>query len=325
MLNSSEIYPALIISYARPEGVRDLIESCVSNGVTEIFIAIDGPKSDALRSRQVSIFEVVKSFSHVPNLKLKVLKQQRNLGVGVGVISAIDWFFSEVECGHILEDDLRVSSGFFQFSRDCLTHLGQDSRVMMVSGTEITSLWKDENSVLWSNYPMIWGWSTWRDRWLEMREGLLMRKSLMTLNSLSPRNLFWSIGANRVLDGKVDTWDTPLAAEFVFRGWLSVIPPVNLVSNFGDDGNASHTQSNTLGLNLPIQNLPSGLEILNSKNLARIETYNKYLEKNIFRIRLKHLFLPIYSLLFDRFKYKIQHEPLRERLSSSSILRSQTH
>jgi hypothetical protein len=267
----------------------------------------------------------VKLFSDKPKLKLKVLRQDKNLGVGVGVISAIDWFFGEVECGHILEDDLLVSSGFFQFSRTCLTSFAQDSRVMMVSGTEITGQWRDQSAILWSNYPMIWGWSTWRDRWIVMRAGLLTRKTSNVHNFPSPTNCYWSIGANRVLDGKVDTWDTPLAAEFMIRGWLSVIPPVNLVSNFGDDGNASHTQSGSLGLNLPIMDLPRGVKILDSRNLDKIKSYNKYLERNIFLIRKKHLFLPFYSLLVDRFKYRNRNKPLIERLSSSSIVRLQTH
>ena len=160
---------------------------------------------------------------------------------------------------------------------------------------------------------------------MAMREGLLKRKSPKAHNPPSPKNCYWSIGANRVLDGKVDTWDTPLAAEFIMRGWLSVLPPVNLVSNFGDDGNASHTQRGSLGLNLPIQDLPRGIQILNFKNLNKTKSYNKYLERNIFIIRKKHLFLPVYSFLFDRFKYRDRNAPLIERLSSSSIVRSQTH
>lgn len=325
MLKSNDFYPALIISYARPEGVRNLIESCISNGVTEIFIAIDGPKLNEAESTQESILEVVKSFSIDPKLKLKVLKQDKNLGVGVGVISAIDWFFDEVECGHILEDDLRVSSGFFEFSRICLARFAKDNRVKMVCGTEITGIERGESSILFSNYPMIWGWSTWRDRWLEMREGLLTRKNSSFYNLLSPTFSYWSTGANRVLDGKVDTWDTPLAAEFVMRGWLSVLPPVNLVSNFGDDGHASHTQIGSHGLNLPIVELPRDLQSLNSVDLDKIDNYNKYLEKNIFIIRRKHLLLPVYSFLFDRFYFKKRNAPLIERLSSSSIARSQTH
>ena len=245
-------YPALIIAYARPDGVRNLIQSCVTNEVTNIYVAIDGPKSEEMKFKQDQIIEVINSFRRIPGLTITVLKREKNLGVGVGVISAIDWFFEQEESGHILEDDLTVTADFFSFSRVCLAQFSENLKVYMISGTEITGLDTGESSVFWSNYPMIWGWSTWRDRWINMRKGLLQKKSLTFSNFFSYTSNYWMVGANRVLDGLVDTWDTPLAAEFHSREWLTVLPPVNLVSNFGDDGNASHTQGGSIGLNLPI-------------------------------------------------------------------------
>jgi len=322
---SNRIYPVLIISYARPEGVRSLIQTCVNNEVTNIYVAIDGPKSDDMKSRQDQIIDVVNSFAEIPGLKLTVLKRDKNLGVGVGVISAIDWFFQQEECGHILEDDLTVSTDFFNFSRACLAEFSDNLGVFMISGTEITGMGAVESSVFWSNYPMIWGWSTWRNRWNVMRQGLLEKKSLTFSNCLSDKSNYWVVGANRVLDGLVDTWDTPLAAEFFSRGWLTVLPPVNLVSNFGDDGNASHTQGGSFGLNLPILEIPKILDFYSNLSPESIRKYNHYLEKNIFRIRKKHLFLPIYSVITDRFRYRGRCIPLSKRLKFAITVGSQAH
>jgi hypothetical protein len=308
--------PVLIISYSRPNGVRNLIEACILNKVSELYIAIDGPKNGSDGRLQNEILQVINSFSYVKDLNVKVLSRKKNLGVGVGVITAIDWFFSQEKFGHILEDDLKVDSGFFNFSREALTKFTDDKNVFVISGTEITGDQTISNSAHWCNYPMIWGWSTWADRWILMRKGLLERKKTKITLLSTARNNFWSVGANRVLDGKVDTWDTPLAAEFISNRWLCLIPPRNLVSNFGNDANASHTFNGSHGLNLPIFVLSGEVDFNSGFTETRIRKYNKQLEKDVFRIKRKHIFLPIYSRLKDQNNYKLVNTPLIERLNS---------
>ena len=313
-MTKNENFPALIISYARPEGVRKIIQNCIDNNVPDIYVAVDGPKTEDVRIKHKEIIDVVESFSGSPNTNVYLLAREVNLGVGAGVISAIDWFFSEVECGHIFEDDLTVSTSYFVFGSECLRRFEFDNRVFMVSGTEISSSSNDILSARWCNYPMIWGWSTWRDSWLEMRRGLLDRKVSRIPFTLSPRKNFWTVGAKRVLDGKVDTWDTPLAAEFLSRGWLCVIPPTNLISNYGDDAGASHTGKGGFGLNLPIVEIDGDIDYYAKLTKNDINEYNKFLEKQVFKIRLRHVFSPFISSFLDRFRYPRDNLTLEAKL-----------
>jgi hypothetical protein len=118
------------------------------------------------------------------------------------------------------------------------------------------------------------------------------------------------------LDGKVDTWDTPLAAEFISNRWLCLIPPRNLVSNFGNDANASHTFDGSHGLNMPISILTGDVDFRKRFNETDIKHYNMRLEKEVFNIQRKHALLAIYSRIKDRDKYKRVSAPLIERLNS---------
>ncbi len=308
------IPPVLIISYSRPNGVKNLIETCIKNGVLDLYVAIDGPKTGSDGSLQNEIYQIALSFSAVKDLNIKILRRRRNLGVGVGVITAIDWFFSYEKFGHILEDDLRVDSGFFDFSREALAKFTGDKNIFVISGTEITGDNGASNSANWCNYPMIWGWSTWADRWTEMRHALLGRKRAKFPSFSSAKHNFWAIGANRVLDGKVDTWDTPIAAEFFTNRWMCLIPPRNLVSNLGNDENASHTFEGSHGLNLPIAKLTGIVDFDKRFNESDIRKYNEQLERVVFNIQRKHALLPIYSRLKDRGTYKQANIPLAERL-----------
>lgn len=307
--------PALIIAYARPEGVKSLIESCIENGVKRIYVAIDGPKEDSSFNRQGKILDVIELFKGYKEISFFTLTHSKNLGVGVAVITAIDWFFSLEDFGYILEDDLVVNSGFFEFSKSALHLFAHDQRVFMICGTEITGNNPNSTEAIWCHYPMIWGWSTWKNRWLVMRRELLLSKSTSQFSKTSIRDNYWAVGANRVLDGKVDTWDTPLAASFVNHRWLSILPPVNLVSNEGNDTNASHTSKDSFGLNLPIQNLKEKIDFLSRFREDQISIYNKSLEKNVFRIRVRHYFLPLYGRIFDKVRYRNKLRPLSERLN----------
>jgi len=304
----------LILAFLRQYGVKRLIESCLENDVSRIYISIDGPRSDSDRSIQLEMLEIIRELQATTSTQIFVQKHKVNLGVGVGVISGLDWFFSHEYSGHILEDDLQVDSNFFIFSRLALLEFANHESVKMISGSQLIPIASRGKDVHWSNYPMIWGWSSWSNKWKEMKDGLLQRKSFVCFQKNSTVNNFWAIGANRVLDGKVDTWDTPLAAEFRRRKWICIIPPSNLVTNSGDDLQAFHTKGDTFGLNLPVSKLFPTLDFYSLSSPEYVNTYNKQLEKIVFKVKKRHLFLPLYSPLRDRNHLMLKKAPLVDRL-----------
>jgi hypothetical protein len=307
----------LILAFLRHNGVKRLIESCLENEVSRIYISIDGPRSDSDRSIQDEMLEIIREFQVATSVQLFVQRHEQNLGVGVGVISGLDWFFSHEDSGHILEDDLIVDSNYFTFSRIALLEFANHESVKMVSGSQLIPTPSSGNEVPWSNYPMIWGWSSWSDKWKVMRDGLLQRKSFVCFRKDSTLNNFWAVGANRVLDGKVDTWDTPLAAEFYRRKWICIIPPSNLVTNSGDDLQAFHTKGDTFGLNLSINKLSTNLDFYSLSSPECINGYNKQLEKIVFKVKKRHLFSPLYAPFSKRNQLKLKMAPLADRLVES--------
>jgi hypothetical protein len=89
-----------------------------------------------------------------------------------------------------------------------------------------------------------------------------------------------------------------------------------LVSNIGNDTNASHTFEGSHGLNLPIANLTGEVDFSTGFTDADIKNYNKRLEKDVFKIQRKHALLAIYSRLKDPYNYEQDNTPLIERLNS---------
>lgn len=310
---------ALVIAYSRPEGVSYLVRKLISSGVSDIYISVDGPKNDSDIINQIKIKNDVIKYSQNSKTKIHLKQHSKNLGVAGGVISAIDWFFSFEEMGVILEDDLLISEDFLTFILMGLDTYKNDPRVWMISGTQVIPDAMDRVNSVWTNYPMIWGWGSWKEKWIEMRASLLRKKEIRFKNLANPIDLFWAVGGNRALSGKVDTWDTQLACEFKLQKKLCLLPPVNLISNIGTDEVASHTKINHKTMNLEIQPLDTSYIVKVEPERLQILNYNAALESKVFKIKLRHILLPYYSMMFDFIKFPKSNRktPLFERVGDS--------
>jgi len=305
--------PVLVIAYSRPEGLSKILQTLLSNGIQRIYIAVDGAKNQRDLTNQKDIESVISNFKQLSGKKIHVLRQKQNLGIAVAIIGAVDWFFANEKRGLILEDDLVVSDQFFKFAKSALEIYENNDEVWMISGTQLFPNSQKVNEVVWSNYPMIWGWASWSAKWYEMRRSLFEKKIIPLSKRADSRYLFWATGANRVLSGKVDTWDIPLACEFLNQNKLCAMPAVNLVSNIGTDSVSTNTKKTERGVGTKIALLDSEFIYTYQPEICDIQEYNKLLETQVFNIRFRHVFLPYYSLLFDWIRFPKTHR--KEKLS----------
>lgn len=308
--------PALVIAYSRPEGLSKILQTLLSNGLEPIYIAIDGANNQRDLTNQKNIGSIISHFKQISGKKIHVLKQKQNLGIAVAIIGAVDWFFANEKRGLILEDDLIVSDQFFEFAKSALEIYEDNDEVWMISGTQLFPNSQRDSDVVWSNYPMIWGWASWSTKWYAMRRSLFEKKIIPLSKRADSRYLFWAIGANRVLSGKVDTWDIPLAYEFLNQDKLCAMPAVNLVSNIGTDSVSTNTKKAERGVGTKIARLGSEFIYSYQPDICNIQEYNKLLETQVFNIRFRHIFLPYYALFFDwiRFPKTRRKEKLSKRI-----------
>lgn len=290
--------PTLIITYLRPLGVIDILNTLEKQGPRLVYIAIDGPKNFEDERTQQRYNEIINSFTKNGILTFKIWHRSANLGIGASIISAIDWFFSNEASGIIIEDDLIISKDFLKFVEAGLDFFARDNNVFLISGSQFDSDLEDVTSLFWTNYPIIWGWGTWDIKWKEMRKLILKKKRIFPLIYLPSVN-FFRIGALRTLNGLIDTWDLPLAFEMRKKRAHCVLPPVNLVSNVGTDNLAEHTKKVEHPLHLPIRRLDQGLCWNYNGRSQKVRRINKSLEKKVFKIKRKHIFLPLYAYIQD--------------------------
>jgi hypothetical protein len=239
--------PVLLILFNRPEKVRQLIEALSLVRPKYVYVAADGPRlhsvTDAERCEEVR--SLVNSLPW--DCEVFTQFQSENLGCKKGVITAIDWFFDNVQSGIILEDDCIPSPFFFNFASKLLTDYQDDELVMHISGSSFIK--NDEIlSYYYSKVPLIWGWATWKRAWrkydVEMSEINQLRRELREQKVFKRNNYaqFWIELFRHVKIKDIDTWDTQWFYTVLKNEGICLSPTINLVENVGFGADATHTK-----------------------------------------------------------------------------------
>ena len=238
----------LFLVFNRPDITKLVFEAIRKAKPPRLYVAADGPRADKFGDEK-KVAQVRRIATDVDwDCEVKTLFREKNLGCGVAVSSAIDWFFEDVEEGIILEDDCLPSQSFFWYCEELLEHYRDDARVMVVSGDN----WqfgrrRTDYSYYFSRYSHIWGWASWRRAWWyydkDMKNWPFIRDNGYLSDILQDKKAakYWTQIFEKIYRGSIDTWDY----QWTFTCWtqngLTILPNVNLVSNIGFGENATHT------------------------------------------------------------------------------------
>jgi len=238
----------LFLTFNRTDTTKQVFEAIRKAKPPRLYVAADGPRADKA-GEQEKCEEVHQIATQVDwDCEVQTLFRDKNLGCRVGVSTAIDWFFENEEEGIILEDDCLPSQSFFWFCEELLERYQDDMRVMAVSGDNFQKgPARNEFSYYFSKFNHCWGWASWRRAWLyyekDMQSWPYIRDNGYLQDILSDKAAvkYWSKTFKAAYRNEIDSW----AYRWTFSCWiqngLTVLPNVNLVTNIGFGGYATHT------------------------------------------------------------------------------------
>lgn len=261
----------LFLVFNRLDTTQQVFESIRKAKPPRLYIAADGAR--AHKDGELEKVKAVRDYvmSNIDwDCQVTSLFRDKNIGCKYAVSSAISWFFKHEEQGIILEDDCLPSQSFFWFCEELLEKYKNDQRIMMISGTNylLNVRGKIDGDYLFSRHFSIWGWATWRRAWdtydveLDFCTGEFIARgdySYLALNGGLGRAYKGYLELIR--DKSVDTWDYQWVFNCIYSYGLSIVPPVNLISNLGVVGaHASGVTENnflkTYDVDLPLNNTP---------------------------------------------------------------------
>lgn len=242
-----EIAPLLVLTYNRPDKTRAILEKLRLFGVQSCFVSVDGPKlndSDDI-TRVEKTISIIQELSAQMEISLHILTT--NLGCYQGVVSGIDWFFTQVESGIILEDDLDFDFNLLTFLSEQLVKHKSNLTIGSISGFRDERFHDNRNSSqLCTYFPSSWGWATWSDRWSRLEREInfffLCRLACALLfDGMLHTFLHWKGVQRRLRLGELDSWAYRWLFTHLVRRWKSIVPSSNLVTNLGFGPDATHT------------------------------------------------------------------------------------
>ncbi len=298
--------PILYLIFNRPDVSARTFKSIAEIKPEKLFIAADGP-----RLGNKEDFELCeKTRATILGLidwpcKIETLFRDENLGCRRAVSEGISWFFTHVEAGIIIEDDCVATPDFFPYCQKMLVEYNDSLDVGMIQGTNFLGKTRCKESYFFSKYFIVWGWATWKNKWMlykdELENWSEVRNTQWLQNIFNNKNVsrYYTLMFDKMSEGTVDTWDSNWVYALLRANQLVICPTRNLISNIGFVGtfvNKSHHHLMNLPVaTLEIDNLQKSESIIHNSTLDSIQFYNskmgRFSLKVYFRVRFKDSFI----------------------------------
>ena len=240
----------LVIGFNRPHLLATLIDHLREIRPPRVYVSIDGPRDghptdpDAVEACRM----LVQSIDWVTDVRTRF--PETNLGCGVAVSSAIEWFLTHEERGIVLEDDVVPHPTFHAYCTAMLDRYADDERVVSINGHNLVPPRGQSRSDLpyrFARYTEMWGWALWRRTWSNYELDISQWRNVLSPEGMweqcgqsAPRALFWGAMFDMVATARFDTWDIQLRCAAMRSNQVMVVPNVNLTSNTGFGSDATH-------------------------------------------------------------------------------------
>jgi hypothetical protein len=295
----------LVVAYLRPDNLRRILEISQSAGVTKFFISVDFPRNASMDDLKLNakVLSISRNFKSVSGCEVHIFERKENVGCSAAVLSSCDWFFEHINYGIILEDDCLPTVDFFAYCSDAFPLIEDNQDVWLACGTQFAPPLSSDSWVL-SRYALTWGWATTKNKWNQisssLNEPFTGLKASMERDISISESVYWNAGALRAIRGISDAWDTPLVQKMLLKSKLAVLPRVALVSNIGNDSQATHTHGTSIGLRLK-----TGSHSPTSRKPNSVKEIDAWLREYFYQISTRHVVSTKITRLVDFFSCQV--------------------
>lgn len=253
--------PILFLIFNRPDTTRQSFERIAKVKPKFLYIAADGARPGMIGEEEIC--EETRHFvlnAITWDCEVNTLMRVKNLGCGRAVSEAINWFFSHVKEGIIIEDDILASPLFFDFASLMLNKYRDDKRILSIGGFNFGF---NQPHPFLSRFFNMWGWATWRDRAMNVDYQMKnwnhksVESKYIFLNSALRENFkidvfwrhLWLKRFNELDDKPLYTWDYQWVYWGLQNKMYSILASRNLIQNIGfGHHSATHAISNISSL-----------------------------------------------------------------------------
>lgn len=158
--------PVTLFVFNRSEQLVQTLESLRNNKIPKLYVFSDGPRD----KRDLEDIKKVRAMIDAIDW-VDVTKKYRdeNKGLSKSIEDGLNEVFKKAEAVIVVEDDVCVAPGFYEFMKYSLYQYADDSKVACVTGLRYPfdrSVFKNyEYDVFFTRRFSSWGWATWKRFW----------------------------------------------------------------------------------------------------------------------------------------------------------------
>jgi len=239
--------PVLLITFKRPETTTKVFEAIRKARPKKLFIFSDGPRNEVEKKKVEEVRKIVSKVDW--DCEVKTSFQKTNLGMVIGVLGSISWFFDNVEEGIIFDDDCVPTQEFFKFCSEMLEKYRDDERIMHICGSNFQRGWsRDKYSYYFSKHTNAWGWASWRrarnkyDGKMRYYPELIKKKYLVDIFPNILERKYMEKNFNDAYYRNPGAIDVKWTFAVIANNGLSIVPSKNLVRNIGFEETSTNTK-----------------------------------------------------------------------------------
>lgn len=270
--------PVLLFAYARPDHLARTLAALKENGVQQIFAFADGVKTP---DKEDAVLAVRKLLHTVDWCDISIVEREKNLGLGVSIITGVTELFKKFDTLIVIEDDIVLRPHAYQFLCQALRFYENNDNVFSVS------LWSHPRLIPRTKEPVFfcprfncWGWGAYRRSWQEMETSAstLLQKCITGGIQVDEYGTLSTWAENESIK---NTWATRFAMLHFLKGGINVWPTTAWVDNIGCDGSGTNSGlHSTINLSKPNSSLSTNFPVFSDSN-AQSKAFVNFYDGNI--------------------------------------------
>ncbi len=296
--------PVLLLAFNRYESAARVFEAIRKARPKRFYFACDGPRN----AEEAVLCEKVRSLAQRVDwpCELHTRFQPANVGLKLGVSSAISWFFEHEPEGIILEDDTEPVQSFFWFCQELLERYRDDRNIWWILGNNLMADPRPQREASYyfsqHGYGAPWGWASWRRSWARYDVDM---HAWPTVRGTPAWDAFFLSKAERreayrlfeaTFDGRIRTWDFQHDFCRILHRGITIIPEHNLIRNIGFSGDGTNTVKgndprnvdNVSEMPFPLVH-PGEVKVDEARDLAYFDRFIRTSDYRLFKDAVKGL------------------------------------
>lgn len=161
--------PILLIIFKRRDFLPKILSEIKKSNPKKLYIFQDGPRDIKEKEETIEVRKYVVNFLVKNSISFKINYQEKNLGVALSEVKALDWVFYTNDEKYLvsLEDDIIFDDSLLNFMRKVLIKYENNESFLAVNGINFYSeLFCDLNNPFYlSRFFIPWGFGIWRRSW----------------------------------------------------------------------------------------------------------------------------------------------------------------